>query len=133
MKLVLPADTARARENSGDGSLSFKPDEYEEWELRCKYVSVKTRYDHTIIPQTPGARVSRAVSNCEGEGCSWREEMMRAPWKGLPIRQAEEAGSEDMLPSLNLDPRFLANRRRSLSTSVSPMLVDQLTLTAVRG
>jgi hypothetical protein len=63
--------------NCGDGIVVIKSNLYQGWEHECRYTAVKTWFDRSIIAttKTMGVTVSRVDASCEGEGCTWREQL----------------------------------------------------------
>src|SRR5262249_17735124 len=82
------SDPQKARDRCGDRVLIFTPGGYEVLEAGCKYISVKIWYDPSISTETKsptalrGAWVSRTISKCGGEGCTWREKAIMHEAKG---------------------------------------------------
>jgi hypothetical protein len=57
-----------------DGFLIIKPDGWQAHESGCKFTSVRTRWDRTILSATKtyGVTVATITSACSGEACTWR-------------------------------------------------------------
>jgi hypothetical protein len=57
-----------------DGIFVVKQNEWRAWESGCRFTSVRTVWDPTIIATTKtlGVWVSHIKAKCGGEGCTWR-------------------------------------------------------------
>jgi hypothetical protein len=66
---------------SSDGTITFYPSSYEGWEQSCRITSVKT----TTSNKTMGDKVSNIFANCNGEGCTWKEQITVHVTKGTLV------------------------------------------------
>jgi hypothetical protein len=73
-------DSCKAR----DGILKFKADQYEEIESGCRFTAVKAWTDPKKARNTKemGAPSVRIDSTCDGEGCTWKEQLTAYIEKG---------------------------------------------------
>jgi hypothetical protein len=74
-------------QDCGDGILIIRPTSYRGWEHSCRFTAVKTRFDPNIVAATKmmGVKVSRIEARCEGEGCTWREQLTAYVSKGTLV------------------------------------------------
>jgi hypothetical protein len=67
--------------------MTIRSTSYRGWEHGCRFTAVKTWFDPNIVAATKmmGVKVSRIEADCNGEGCTWKEQMTAYVTKGTLV------------------------------------------------